>query len=73
MRPAKTRPLSIRLPARAIERLRERADRVRGRPTAVAREQIVAVTINGSPVDALDPDTLTPREALDKLYELKKL
>jgi DNA mismatch repair protein MutS len=24
-------------------------------------------------VDALDPDTLTPREALDKLYELKKL
>jgi DNA mismatch repair protein MutS len=24
-------------------------------------------------VDALDPDALTPREALDKLYELKKL
>ena len=24
-------------------------------------------------VDSLDPDSMTPREALDKLYELKKL
>ncbi|WP_375208299.1 hypothetical protein [Hyphococcus sp.] len=43
----KTRPLTIRLPARAVERLRERAETVKGRPTAVARELIVAGLMEG--------------------------
>ncbi|PQA87156.1 hypothetical protein [Hyphococcus luteus] len=44
---AKTRPLTIRLPARAVERLHERANIVKGRPTAIARELILAGLING--------------------------
>ncbi|WP_375208269.1 hypothetical protein [Hyphococcus sp.] len=46
---ANTRPLTIRLPARAIERLYERANSVKGRPTAVARELILAGLIEGAP------------------------
>ncbi|WP_428408456.1 hypothetical protein [Hyphococcus sp.] len=44
---AKTRPLTIRLPARAVDRLHEQAESVKGRPTAVARELILAGLING--------------------------
>ncbi len=44
-----TRPLTIRLPARAIERLHEHANIVKGRPTAIARELILAGLINGHP------------------------
>lgn len=44
---AKTRPLTIRLPARAVERLHERAKTVKGHPTAIARELILAGLING--------------------------
>ncbi|GJL92612.1 hypothetical protein [Hyphococcus sp.] len=46
---AKTRPLTIRLPAHAIERLHEHANIVKGRPTAIARELILAGLINGHP------------------------
>ena len=46
---AQTRPLTIRLPTRAVERLRERAETVKGRPTAVARELILAGLIEGAP------------------------
>jgi len=46
---AKTRPLTIRLPARAVERLHERAETVKGRPTAIARELILAGLIEGPP------------------------
>ena len=46
---AKTRPLTIRLPARAVERLHERAKTVKGRPTALARELILAGLIEGAP------------------------
>ena len=49
MNGAKTRPLTIRLPARAIERLHEHANTVKGRPTAIARELILAGLINGPP------------------------
>jgi hypothetical protein len=45
----KTRPLTIRLPARAVERLHEYANIVKGRPTAIARELILAGLINGHP------------------------
>ncbi len=43
----KTRPLTIRLPARAVERLHEHANIVKGRPTAIARELILAGLIKG--------------------------
>ncbi|WP_428408433.1 hypothetical protein [Hyphococcus sp.] len=46
---ANTRPLTIRLPARAVERLHEHANIVKGRPTAIARELILAGLINGHP------------------------
>ncbi len=44
---AKTRPLTIRLPARAVERLHDHANIVKGRPTAIARELILAGLVNG--------------------------
>lgn len=44
---AKTRPLTIRLPARAVERLHEHANIVKGRPTAIARELILAGLVSG--------------------------
>ena len=39
-------------------------------PTSAAHTQAIAVVER---LNALDPDTLSPREALAALYELKKL
>ena len=44
-----TRPLSIRLPVRDIDHLAERAKRISGTPTGVARELILSGLTDGDP------------------------
>jgi DNA mismatch repair protein MutS len=43
-----------------------------GTPTAAA-DGLTPATALRSALDAIDPDALTPREALERLYELKRI
>ena len=65
--------------ARARERLRELEERARDRPAAGAAAQLPLFPPEAPPspaleaLRALDPDSLTPRQALDALYRLRAL